>query len=137
MLPSRALESACDETVELLPKVRLLAPVVTQIAEAMVACWDGGGKILMAGNGGSAADALHFSEELTVRYKRDRRPLASIALMDVTAITCSGNDHGYNTIFSRQIEALGRAGAPVWIIEGDIMRPLTDAELASLEAARP
>jgi len=110
MLPSRALELACDETVELLPKVRAMGPTVTQIAEAMIACFEGGGKILMAGNGGSAADALHFSEELTVRYKRDRRPLASIALMDPTAITCAGNDMGYNAIFSRQVEALGRAG---------------------------
>lgn len=108
--PARAFELACDETSQLLPKARALASVVNSIAATMVACWDGGGKILIAGNGGSAADAIHFSEELVVRYKRNRRPLASIALLDSAAITCAGNDFGFDTIFSRQVEGLGRPG---------------------------
>ena len=102
------LETSLDQTAALLPKVRELAPVVKRIADAMIASWDRGGKILFAGNGGSAADAMHFAEELVVRYCRDRKALAAIALLDSTVITCAGNDYGYDRIFSRQIEALAK-----------------------------
>ena len=71
----------------------------------------GGGKILLFGNGGSAADAQHLATELTVRYKKDRAPIAAIALTtDTSALTAAGNDLGFEYVFARQIEALGRAG---------------------------
>jgi D-sedoheptulose 7-phosphate isomerase len=70
-----------------------------------------GGKILTVGNGGSAADALHLAEELVGRYKNNRRALPAIALVaDGTALTCIGNDFGFDQIFARQVEALGTAG---------------------------
>ena len=70
-----------------------------------------GGKLLFFGNGGSAADAQHLATELTVRFERDRTPIAAIALgTDTSALTAIGNDLGFDALFSRQIEALGRAG---------------------------
>ena len=71
----------------------------------------GGGKILFFGNGGSAADAQHLATELTVRYIRDRAPIAALALTtDTSALTAIGNDLGYDQVFARQIQALARPG---------------------------
>jgi D-sedoheptulose 7-phosphate isomerase len=70
-----------------------------------------GGKILLFGNGGSAADAQHLATELTIRYVKDRAPIAAIALTtDTSALTAAGNDLGFDHIFARQLEALGRPG---------------------------
>jgi D-sedoheptulose 7-phosphate isomerase len=70
-----------------------------------------GGKLMFFGNGGSAADAQHLATELTVRYKKDRTAIAAIALTtDSSALTAAGNDLGFEKIFARQIEALGRKG---------------------------
>jgi len=70
-----------------------------------------GGKIMLFGNGGSAADAQHLATELTVRFIDDRKPLAAIALTtDTSTLTAAGNDLGFEHIFSRQVEALGNAG---------------------------
>lgn len=80
---------------------------VTAAGEAIIAALHSGGKLLTCGNGGSAADALHLAEELVGRYKAERRGLPAVCLnADVTAITCIGNDYGYDEIFSRQVEAL-------------------------------
>ena len=71
----------------------------------------GGGKLLFFGNGGSAADAQHLATELTIRYVTDRAAIAAIALTtDTSALTAAGNDLGFERIFARQIEALGRPG---------------------------
>jgi D-sedoheptulose 7-phosphate isomerase len=71
----------------------------------------GGGKVLLFGNGGSAADAQHLATELTIRYIRDREPIAAIALTtDTSALTAAGNDLGFDQVFARQIRALGRPG---------------------------
>ena len=70
-----------------------------------------GCRILVCGNGGSAADAQHFAAELSGRYVKERRALAGIALtVDSSALTAIGNDYGFDQIFSRQVEALGRPG---------------------------
>lgn len=69
-----------------------------------------GGKILVCGNGGSACDASHFAEELTGRFRADRRALAAIACTDSGHITCTANDYGFEFVFSRWVEALGRSG---------------------------
>jgi D-sedoheptulose 7-phosphate isomerase len=71
----------------------------------------GGGKILFFGNGGSAADAQHIAAELVVRYLADRPAIAAVALTtDTSVLTAAGNDLGFESLFARQIEALGRAG---------------------------
>lgn len=67
-----------------------------------------GGKVLAIGNGGSCADAVHFCEELTGRYRQDRPPIAAAACSDAGHITCTGNDYGFDQIFSRWVQGLGR-----------------------------
>src|ERR1700690_2244765 len=68
-----------------------------------------GGKLLFFGNGGSAADAQHIAAELVIRYKKDRKAIAAIALTtDTSTLTACGNDMGFDALFERQIEALGR-----------------------------
>ncbi|OSK97900.1 sedoheptulose 7-phosphate isomerase [Escherichia coli TA447] len=69
-----------------------------------------GGKVLSCGNGGSHCDAMHFAEELTGRYRENRPGYPAIAISDVSHISCVGNDFGFNDIFSRYVEAVGREG---------------------------
>ena len=84
---------------------------IKKACETAIATLKAGGKILLCGNGGSAADAQHIAAELTGRYKTERGALAGIALTtDTSALTAIGNDYGYEFVFSRQLEALGREG---------------------------
>ena len=79
--------------------------------ERCVASLRAGGKLMFAGNGGSAAEAQHFSAEMVGRFLKERQPLPSIALnTDTSALTAIGNDYGYEQIFARQVEALGNRG---------------------------
>jgi D-sedoheptulose 7-phosphate isomerase len=85
------------------------------VIHAMIECvWESiqqGGKLLLCGNGGSAADAQHLAAECMVRLQAERRPLPAIALTtDTSLLTAAGNDWGFETIFARQVEGLGRAG---------------------------
>jgi D-sedoheptulose 7-phosphate isomerase len=90
-----------DEVYTLLPRQ------IQQAGDLMVETLQKGGKILLCGNGGSAADAQHIAAELTGRYKTERRGLPAIALTtDTSALTAIGNDYGYDRVFQRQVEAL-------------------------------
>jgi D-sedoheptulose 7-phosphate isomerase len=104
------LEQSITELADVLPRLLELRPALDRLAGAMMDCWKKRGKVLMAGNGGSAADAMHFAEELVVRFAANRKALAAIALCDPTILTCAGNDFGYESVFQRQVEALGNAG---------------------------
>ncbi|BCL77358.1 phosphoheptose isomerase [Jeongeupia sp. HS-3] len=79
-------------------------------AQLLVASLKAGGKVISCGNGGSHCDAMHFAEELSGRYRDDRPAMAAIAVSDPSHITCVGNDYGFNDIFSRFVEGLGRDG---------------------------
>lgn len=83
---------------------------IEQAARLMADALLNGQKIISCGNGGSHCDAMHFAEELSGRYRNDRRSLAAIAISDSSHITCVGNDYGYDAIFSRFIEGLGNEG---------------------------
>jgi D-sedoheptulose 7-phosphate isomerase len=88
-----------------------LAARITSIGSELVATLKAGNKIMTAGNGGSAAEALHMAEELMGRFKGNRQSLPAVALVaDTTALTCIGNDFGFDEVFSRQIEGLAKAG---------------------------
>ena len=90
---------------------RTLAPEFRRLVELSVAAIRGGGKLLFFGNGGSAADAQHLATEFTGRYITNRPAIAAIALTtDSSALTAIGNDFGFEQVFARQIEALGRPG---------------------------
>ncbi len=89
---------------------RLREPV-EQAADDLAECLRGGGKILICGNGGSAADAQHMAGELVNRFLREREPLAAVALTtDASVLTSIGNDFSFDRVFEKQVQALGRAG---------------------------
>lgn len=83
---------------------------IERAALAMANSINQGGKILSCGNGGSHCDAMHFAEELTGRYRENRRALPAIAISDPSHISCVSNDFGYDFIFSRYLEGLGKEG---------------------------
>jgi D-sedoheptulose 7-phosphate isomerase len=86
--------------------------VASKIANAFI----GQNKVLIAGNGGSACDAMHFAEEFTGRFRQDRRPLPVIALTDPAHLTAVGNDFGFDQVFARAIEAHGKPGDVLLLI---------------------
>jgi D-sedoheptulose 7-phosphate isomerase len=86
-----------------------LLPDVRRVGEALIRAFSGSGVLYTFGNGGSAADAQHFTGEIIGHYKRDRRPLPAVTLStDTTTMTCIANDYAYDDIFSRQVQALAR-----------------------------
>jgi len=88
-----------------------LAPAIEQAARHMVHCLAEGGKILVCGNGGSAADAQHFASKMINRFEQERPGLAAIALTaDTSTLTSIANDHAYEQVFARQLKALGQPG---------------------------
>jgi D-sedoheptulose 7-phosphate isomerase len=90
---------------------RELLSVITEIARSIEASLRAGGKILLAGNGGSAADAQHLAAEFLSRFLVDRRPLPAVALTtDSSVLTAIGNDFGFENVFERQVRGLGRPG---------------------------
>lgn len=111
-----------------------LCATAARVAEVTTAALRAGRKLLLCGNGGSAADAQHWAAELVGRFLHDRPPLPAIALTtDSSALTCIGNDYGFDHVFSRQVAALGQGG--------DVLFALSTSGnsvnvLAALEAAR-
>ncbi|MBL4667894.1 MAG: D-sedoheptulose 7-phosphate isomerase [Flavobacteriales bacterium] len=81
---------------------------IKDAAEIMVKSVNNGGKIISCGNGGSMSDAMHFAEELTGRFRENRKAIAAISISDSSHISCVGNDYGYDEIFARYIDALGK-----------------------------
>ncbi|MBL4593903.1 MAG: D-sedoheptulose 7-phosphate isomerase [Flavobacteriales bacterium] len=77
-------------------------------AKSMVAAINNGGKVISCGNGGSMCDAMHFAEEMTGRFRENRKAIPAIAISDSSHISCVGNDYGYDEIFARYIGALGK-----------------------------
>ena len=101
-----------------LASVDALAPQIVRASDVMTSCLLNDGKILACGNGGSAADAQHFSAELIGRFERERMGLAAISLStDTSALTAIGNDYDFSEVFSKQVAALGR--------EGDVLLAIT------------
>ncbi|GAB3333145.1 D-sedoheptulose 7-phosphate isomerase [Larkinella ripae] len=106
---------------------------IEQAAQLMAEALKTGHKIISCGNGGSHCDAMHFAEELSGRYRDERRALAAIAISDSSHLTCVGNDYGYEFVFSRFIEGLGN--------EGDVLLGLSTSGnsenvVRAVEAAR-
>jgi D-sedoheptulose 7-phosphate isomerase len=83
---------------------------IEKAIELMVEAIVQGNKIISCGNGGSMADAMHFAEELTGRFREDRKSIAALAISDPSYITCAANDYGFEHVFSRFIEGVGRSG---------------------------
>ena len=82
----------------------------TEISEGLANAYKEGKKSLIAGNGGSNCDAMHFAEEFTGRFRKDRKALPSLSISDSSHITCVGNDYGFDFVFAKGIEAFGQEG---------------------------
>lgn len=100
-----------EQTIDTLRQCVDCEAMVERLAAAIIACLKADNKVVCFGNGGSAAEALHFAAELTGRFRRERKGLAAIALnADGAAITAIGNDYGFERVFERQVEALVKEG---------------------------
>jgi D-sedoheptulose 7-phosphate isomerase len=105
------VRAAFAEAAQVHASLAGLADAVAVAAEAMVATLKGGGRILVFGNGGSAAEAQHFAAELMGRFTRERAAWPVVALTtDTSALTAIANDYGFERVFARQVEGLGRRG---------------------------
>ncbi len=105
---------------------------VEQASAFMSYCLKQGAKIISCGNGGSMCDAMHFAEELSGRYRDDREPIAAISISDPSHLTCVANDHGFEQVFARYVQALGREGDVLLAIStsGNSPNVLRAAEVA-------
>jgi len=105
------IKNCLTEHIQTAKKMENFLSLIEQIGKLCLNALKNNKKILIAGNGGSAADAQHFSAELTGRFKKERISLPAIALTtDTSALTAIGNDYGYEYVFSRQLEGLGNEG---------------------------
>lgn len=115
-----------------------LAPIIKTAAEKIIECFENGGKLMICGNGGSAADAQHLSSELLNRYHRERPELPGITLTtDGSTLTSIGNDYDYNQVFSKQVKALGQKNDLLMVIttsgnSGNILQAVSAAHEKSL-----
>lgn len=108
-------ESICASAQDVVTAAKFLLEkesidFMDDVSSMMLSCYKNGHKILIAGNGGSLCDAMHFAEELTGFYREKRRAFAAIALSDPGHMSCVGNDIGFQYVFSRALEALGNPG---------------------------
>lgn len=105
------MRSCIADSSKTLLSLQEQAEDIAAVCRLVVDTLSAGGKVLTAGNGGSAAEALHMAEELIGRFRTNRAPLPAVCLAaDTTALTCIGNDFGFDSIFSRQVAGLGRPG---------------------------
>jgi phosphoheptose isomerase len=134
-LSADLFRATLDETIALHARVRdgAAEPVVAAAA-AIAAALERGGTLLVFGNGGSASDAQHVASELVNRFQRERAALAAVALTaDTSVLTSIGNDYGFDRVFARQIEAVGRPGD---VALGISTSGASANVLAALEAAK-
>lgn len=109
--PSEILKSALADATKTLQSIAGLEPQITKATDLIADCLTNGKKVLACGNGGSAADAADFCTELACRFVEDRRPYPAMNLSQGgSLITATGNDYGFEEIFSRQVHAFGNAG---------------------------
>ena len=104
----------------------------------LIECIKNGNKIISCGNGGSMCDAMHFAEELSGRYRSDRPAFPAIAISDPSHLTCVGNDYGFESIFSRMIEAIGKPGDILFAIStsgnsANILKAIEEAKKKGLK----
>ena len=115
---SSILNQAIDGSIQTLESLKKLEPEFGKAADLVAECLRMGNKLLVCGNGGSAADAAHFATELVVRFAKDRRGYPAICLSgDGGLLTAAGNDYGFDEVFARQVAAFG--------VPGDVLICLT------------
>lgn len=133
-------DAALTETTRTLQALTTIRPAIDAAGELILATLRRGGKILICGNGGSAAEAAHFSTELVGRYAKNRRSLAALALSaDGSLLSCIANDYGADFVFSRQIAGLARPGDLIVVLttsgkSPNILAALAEAKKLGLES---
>ena len=106
-----SVDKAIDAHIDVVKSIRPMAPAIEALGRTLAESIQEGHKVLFVGNGGSAADAQHLAAEIVGRFEKDRSGLAAIALTtDSSTLTSIANDYGFDSIFSRQVEALGQSG---------------------------
>jgi D-sedoheptulose 7-phosphate isomerase len=134
LIDSAALRAEWEEHRSVAEDAIALLPSVEGVARALIDALEHGGKLIIFGNGGSAADAQHFAGELLGRFRDTRRPLPALALStDPSVVTCIANDFGYEDLFARQVEALA---APEDVIIGITTSGTSENVVRGLRAAR-
>lgn len=131
-----SLEAAAEAAARLRANVAGFADLEAA-AQAMANCLAEGGRIISFGNGGSMCDAMHFAEELSGRFRSDRRPLAAMAISDPAHLSCAANDYGWEQVFARYVEAHARQGDVVLAIStsGQSANVLAAAKRARISGA--
>lgn len=133
-------DDSLAETVRTFQALTAIRPQIDRAGQMILTALKRGNKLLICGNGGSAAEAGHFATELVGRYAKNRRSLPALALpADGSLITCIGNDDGYEKVFARQIAGLGRTGDIVIVLttsgnSGNILAALQEAKKSGLES---
>jgi len=108
---SALVQKRLEESAQVFKQLLHEHDQIQRTGDELVACLQRGNKLMICGNGGSAADSQHFAAELVGRLQRDRLPLPALALStDTSILTAVGNDYGYDWVFSKQVEALGQPG---------------------------
>ena len=108
---AQKIEQSFSGHQALLAQCRQLLPAIAAVGGVMMHAIQGGGKIMLCGNGGSAADSQHIAAELIGRFKKERRAFAALALTtDTSILTCIGNDYSFEDIFARQVAGMAKAG---------------------------
>jgi phosphoheptose isomerase len=134
MTHAEILVEHVDRLAAALPALRAAAPTLASWGIMIAGCLRAGGRLLAAGNGGSAAEAQHLTAELVGRFEADREPFSAIALhADTSSLTAIGNDYGYAEVYARQVRAHAREGDIVLLLSTSGASPnlLTAAEAAA------
>ncbi|MBK9600161.1 MAG: D-sedoheptulose 7-phosphate isomerase [Flavobacteriales bacterium] len=140
-MANERIESHFSEAASVLERFRsdpanLLA--VEHAGELMLAAVKAGGKLISCGNGGSMCDAMHFAEELTGKFRDDRAPIAAVSISDPSHLSCVGNDHGFEQVFARFVQAHGKPGDVLLAIStsGNSPNVLRAAEVAKKQGVK-
>jgi D-sedoheptulose 7-phosphate isomerase len=133
-MPAPSIDNQFDSHLQVIQAMKSSGDLLGQIAQTFITTLKAGGKVLLCGNGGSAADAQHVAAELVCRYRRNRAALPAIALTtDSSILTAVGNDFDFADVFARQVEALATRGD---IVVGISTSGKSPNVLKALEAAR-
>ena len=139
-LAPMSFDASLAETLRTFQALATIRPAIDRAGQMMLSTLQRGGKLLICGNGGSAAEAAHFATELVGRYAKTRRSLPAIALSsDGSLLSCIGNDFGYDQVFARQVSGLAQRGDLLVVLtssgnSGNIIAALHEAKSLGLES---
>lgn len=140
-MANERIESHFSEAASVLGRFRTdpaNLEAVRRAGDLLLAALKAGGKVISCGNGGSMCDAMHFAEELTGKFRDDRAPIAAVSISDPGHLSCVGNDHGFEQVFARFVQAHGKQGDVLLAIStsGNSPNVLRAAETAKMQGVK-